>query len=78
MLRELGFTNAPDLLMVSTYWEEDDEVAAFEELVGSHGGLGGMQSHPFLLHPAGLHVPDEPLVGTRAVHEVLKSWVPQR
>ena len=35
----------------STWWEEMDEVAAFEELVGSHGGMGGTQSHPFVLHP---------------------------
>ncbi len=77
VLRELGFANAPDLLMVSTYWEDADEVAAFEELVGSHGGLGGDQGHAFILHPTALSVPDEPLIGARAVHEVLKSWVPR-
>ena len=29
-------------------------MAAFEELVGSHGGMGGPQNRPFLLHPAEL------------------------
>ena len=34
------------------------EVAAFEELVGSHGGMGGSQSFPFMLAPADLDWPD--------------------
>jgi uncharacterized membrane protein YvlD (DUF360 family) len=75
--RELAFRNAPDLLVVSSYYAEVDEVAAFEDLVGSHGGLGGPQSHPFLLHPTHLLVPDGDLVGAGTVHHVLKSWVPQ-
>jgi uncharacterized membrane protein YvlD (DUF360 family) len=73
--RELGFGNAPDLLLNSTWYPEAGEVAAFEELVGSHGGIGGPQSHPFLLHPAILPAPAEPLVGAAAVHRVLKSWL---
>ena len=44
-----------------------DEVAAFEELIGSHGGLGGPQTEPMLLHPTDWVV-DEPLVGAEAVY----------
>jgi hypothetical protein len=51
------------------------EVAAFEELVGSHGGLGGAQTRPFLLHPADLTPSAEPLVGAPAVFESLVGWV---
>jgi hypothetical protein len=29
-----------------------DEVAAFEELIGSHGGLGGWQTQASLVYPA--------------------------
>ena len=54
-----GFAHCPDIVVNSTYWDELDEVAAFEELVGSHGGLGGGQAHPFVLHPADLPWPDE-------------------
>ena len=46
-----GFANAPDILVMSRYDPETDAVAAFEELVGSHGGLGGSQDQPFVLHP---------------------------
>ena len=45
-------THAPDLLLISQYDPELGEVAAFEELIGSHGGLGGPQTEPFILHPA--------------------------
>ena len=54
-----GFPHCPDLVVNSTYWADLDEVAAFEELVGSHGGMGGTQSHPFVLHPRELALPDE-------------------
>ncbi len=61
--------------MNSTYWSQSDEVAAFEELVGSHGGLGGGQSYPFLMHPADLAVPPEEMVGAEAVHRLLRAWL---
>jgi uncharacterized membrane protein YvlD (DUF360 family) len=70
-----GFTNCPDLLLNSSYWPETGEVAAFEELVGSHGGIGGPQSHPFVLRPAELSWPDQPVVGAEAVHRVLRGWL---
>ena len=47
-----GFPHCPDIVVNSTYWDELEEVAAFEELVGSHGGMGGGQAHPVRLAPA--------------------------
>jgi uncharacterized membrane protein YvlD (DUF360 family) len=70
-----GFPHCPDVLVNGTYWEETGEVAAFEELVGSHGGMGGTQSHPFVLYPADLPWPDEPVVGAEAVHRVFRGWL---
>jgi uncharacterized membrane protein YvlD (DUF360 family) len=72
-----GFPHCPDLVVNSTYWEGTDEVAAFEELVGSHGGMGGTQSFPFLLHPADLELSAEPLVGAESVHRQLRRWLVQ-
>ena len=40
-LRLDGMGHVPDLSVISLYDPEFDEVAAFEELIGSHGGLGG-------------------------------------
>lgn len=72
-----GFAHCPDIVVNSTYWAGLDEVAAFEELVGSHGGMGGTQSYPFLLHPVELEVEDGPLVGAEAVHRQLRRWLVQ-
>jgi uncharacterized membrane protein YvlD (DUF360 family) len=70
-----GFPHCPDVMVNSTFWEETGEVAAFEELVGSHGGMGGTQSHPFVLHPAELPWPGEPVVGAEHVHSILRGWL---
>ena len=59
----------------STYWTEIEEVAAFEELVGSHGGLGGTQSHPFVLVPRTWEIPEEPIVGAEAMHRQMRRWL---
>ena len=72
-----GFPHCADLMVNSTYWHDLDEVAAFEELVGSHGGLGGTQAYPFLLHPVELALPDRALVGAEAVHRELRRWLVQ-
>jgi hypothetical protein len=70
-----AFPHCPDLMLNSTYWDETGEVAAFEELVGSHGGLGGTQAHPFVLHPAELPWPAQPVVGAEHVHRILCGWL---
>jgi uncharacterized membrane protein YvlD (DUF360 family) len=71
------FPHCPDIVVNSTYWAGLDEVAAFEPLVGSHGGMGGTQSHPFLLHPADLRLGDDELIGAEAVHLELRRWLVQ-
>jgi uncharacterized membrane protein YvlD (DUF360 family) len=75
LLRTDSFPHCPDVMVNSNYWDEVGEVAAFEELVGSHGGMGGTQSHPFVLHPADLLWPDEPVVGAEQVHRILRGWL---
>jgi len=69
-----GFEHAPDVLVNSFYDPVLEEGCAFEELISFHGGLGGPQTRAFILHPADLPVPDEPLVGAAAVHELLSGW----
>jgi len=70
-----GFPHCPDLLINSRHWAELDEVAAFEELVGSHGGMGGGQSHPFVLFPRDLPWPEGDVVGAAAVHRIMRGWL---
>lgn len=75
--RTAAFDNCPDLLVNSFFDIASEEGAAFEGLIGFHGGLGGRQSHPFVLAPAQLAEPDGPLVGARAIHELFTGWVEQ-
>jgi hypothetical protein len=74
LLRTDGFEHAPDLLVNSFFDPVLEEGCAFEELISFHGGLGGPQTRPFLLHPVALPVPDEPIVGAASVHTLLTGW----
>jgi len=73
--RTHSFNNAPDILLNSFYDPDTDEGAAFEELIGFHGGLGGGQAQPFLLYPTTFTSPDEPIIGAATVHHILKGWL---
>jgi uncharacterized membrane protein YvlD (DUF360 family) len=70
-----GFPHCADLMVNSTLWPQFGEVAAFEELVGSHGGLGGTQSFPFVLHPSELAWPEDEVVGAESVHRIFCGWL---
>ena len=53
----MDFPSAGDLWLISTVYP-DGTVAALEELVGSHGGVGGEQTDAFIFHPPDLAVPE--------------------
>ena len=57
---------------MSMYDTEKDEVAAFEEFIGSHGGAGGSQSKPFILHPSEWNLEKEEVVGAENVYRLFK------
>ena len=46
-------------------------MAAFEELVGNHGGLGGQQTDAFLFHPADMEV--RPTTNAADVYHILNA-----
>lgn len=75
--RANAFDNAPDLYVNSMFDPETEEVAAFEELVGNHGGLGGPQQRPFILHPAIYDAGTEPIVGASHLCRIMKQWIEQ-
>jgi uncharacterized membrane protein YvlD (DUF360 family) len=74
LLRTDGFEHVADIMVGSFYDPDLDEGCAFEELISFHGGLGGLQTRPFILHPEHLPVSDEPLIGAAAVHGLLSDW----
>lgn len=74
LARTDGFADVADIMVGSFYDPELDEGCAFEELISFHGGIGGEQTEPFLLYPAGLPLPEGKIIGAAAVHEVLAGW----
>ena len=71
--RNVSFTYTPDILVNSFYDAENDEVCAFEELVGSHGGAGGSQSEPFILYPSDWDIGSDEIIGAENIYKILKS-----
>jgi hypothetical protein len=77
LLRASSMPEAPDIAVNSLLDPVTGEVAAFEGLVGCHGGLGGWQDRAMLVWPSDLPRPPERLVGADAVHRQLVSWLEQ-
>ncbi len=68
--RVAEFPHAGDLIIVSAVYD-GGQVAAFEEHIGSHGGIGGQQTDAFLFHPADMVVP--PTSSTTELYPILNA-----
>jgi uncharacterized membrane protein YvlD (DUF360 family) len=75
--RHDALAHVGDLVINSPIDHGTEEVAAYEELVGCHGGLGGWQSEAVLVHPADWLLEAPPLIGADAVHHQLVLWLEQ-
>ena len=73
LLRLAQFESAGDLILNSAIYP-DGSVASFEELVGSHGGLGGEQTHAFILYPGARSLAGHSITNTTALYHVLDAW----
>ena len=75
--RAVVMPEAPDLYINSRIEDVTLDIAAFESLVGAHGGLGGWQDRAVLLTPRALaHVlPTEHIEGADRLHTVLVSML---
>ena len=62
---------APDIYVNSLLDPGTEEVAAFEGLVGCHGGLGGWQDRASAVIPTDVPFPTERIVGADAMHVAL-------
>ena len=69
--RVMDFPHAGDLMVISTVFP-DGTVAALEELIGSHGGMGGEQTDAFMFHPGDMVVPETR--NSADVFDILNAW----
>jgi len=67
-----GYANAGDVIVMGAYNRSTGWVTAIDDLVGAHGGVGGMQTRPFLVYPADWADQPPDLVGAAAVHQFLR------
>ena len=70
-----SFDHVADIMVNGAYDESTTELAAFEDFVGSHGGLGGSQSYPFVVYPARWSTPQHPVVGAEQMHRHFRAWL---
>ena len=70
-----SFEHVADIMINGSYDPDTEEVPAMEELVGSHGGLGGTQSRPFVMFPAAWAAPEKPIVGAEDLHSWMRRWL---
>ncbi|MEW2630091.1 phage holin family protein [Streptomyces sp. NPDC048389] len=73
-----SFPHVADIMVNSMHDPQTGVVHAFEEQIGSHGGLGGEQSQAFLLSPYLVSPPTAvggELIGAEQVHRVLRRWL---
>jgi hypothetical protein len=75
--RAVMMPEAPDLYVNSRVDDVTLDIAAFEPLVGAHGGLGGWQDRAVLLVPRTLAdvLPKEPIEGADRLHAVLVAML---
>lgn len=73
LLQLAQLPSAGDLIVNSTLYP-DGSVASFEELVGTHGGLGGEQTEAFVLYPRTFRFPTRLVSSAQTLHQVLARW----
>ena len=48
------------------------QIIGIDDLVGAHGGVGGMQTRPFIVYPSEWTAREPELVGAESVHRFLR------
>ncbi len=73
-------SHAPDIQIISSMRPGSQEVHAFEELVGNHGGIGGWQTEAILFHPKKLSVAKKyqsngEIYDSTTIHKIFIDWL---
>jgi Type I phosphodiesterase / nucleotide pyrophosphatase len=72
LLRQSSYRNVGDIV-VNSLVDENGHVAAFEELIGCHGGAGGLQTQPLLLYPTAWADQVPEIIGSEGVHAFISE-----
>jgi len=66
-----GYEHSGDIIVNGTFNPSTNQVIGFDDLVGAHGGLGGMQTQPFVIYPSDWTDTPPELVGSVELHHFL-------
>ena len=69
-----SFPHAGDIVVNGAFDAATGRVVTFEEMVGTHGGLGGPQTDAFLLHPSGWPLPPDAITTPETLFQVFVRW----
>ncbi len=72
ILTQMAMPEAGDLVLYGAY--SDSRVINFEEQMGGHGGIGGMQNTPFILYPSGVRFPFRDVKNARELYHVFARY----
>lgn len=68
-----SYSHVGDVVIQSRYDDATDQIPAFENLVAHHGGVGGNQTHAFVMHPSKLEF-NGPINDATEMHRQLRAW----
>jgi len=69
------FPHSGDVMVMGKYDPSTGQVITMDELVGAHGGVGGMQTQPFVLYPSGWTARPPTIIGADGLHRFLRRYV---
>jgi uncharacterized membrane protein YvlD (DUF360 family) len=71
LCRLARFPHSGDVMVMGKYDASTGQCITMDELVGAHGGVGGMQTQPFVLYPAGWTDRPPEIIGADGLHHFL-------
>ena len=69
------FPHSGDVMVMGKYDPSTGQVITMDELVGAHGGVGGMQTQPFVLYPSEWTDRPPTIVGADGLHHFFRRYV---
>jgi hypothetical protein len=67
LARLAAFPHSGDLILFGA-WDANGSVVTFEDQLGAHGGLGGPQDQPFIIHPSDVPLDARALASPRDLY----------
>jgi hypothetical protein len=67
------FEQSGDIIVNGAYDPSTGWVIGFDDLVGAHGGVGGMQTQPFIAYPSAWTDDPPDIIGSVGVHKFLQE-----